>query len=175
MKKVISIATGLLAIIPGLATLKSGLWAPEKYKFLFGGFIEFFGALTLLILWTKREKIKTIASAVKLRITAILVFIFLLSTSLYIFLINKADIEQSTRGSLFFPLVLKGDLKEMVDKSGSRIAAIENYGIDEVEEQLFKQPDINYTITVISLLLVYSILFTTLTLSFGVNAIEYEE
>jgi len=175
MKRVILIATGLLAIIPGLATLKSGLWAPDKYKFLFGGFIEFFGALTLLILWTKREKIKTIASSLKLRITAILVFTFLLSTSFYIFLINKVDIEHSTRGNLFFPLALKGDLKEMVDKSGSRVAAIENYGIDEVEEQLFKQPDINYTITVISLLLVYTILFTSLTLSFGVNAIEYDE
>ncbi|RZK25525.1 MAG: hypothetical protein EOO43_05295 [Flavobacterium sp.] len=63
----------------------------------------------------------------------------------------------------------------MVDKSGSRIAAIENYGIDEIEEQLFTQPDINFTVTVISLLLIYSIIFISLTLSFGVNAIEYEE
>jgi hypothetical protein len=175
MKKVISIATGLLAIIPGLITFKSGFWAPEKYKFLFGGFIEFFGALILIILWTKREYIKTIASNIKQRITIILVFVFILSTSSYIFLINKADIEHSTRGRLFFPLIINGDLKEMVEKSGSRIAAIEDYGIDEVEEQLFKQPEFNYSITIVILLLVYSILFTTLTLSFGVNSIEYEE
>jgi hypothetical protein len=174
MNRVLSIITGIIAVIPGLATLRNGLWAPEKYKFLFGGFIEFFCALSLLILWTRRSKIKQILPATKLKLTLLFVFIFLLSTSTYIFLINKTDINHSSRGSVFFPISLTGDLKSIVDKSGSRLAAIENYGIDEINEQLDKQPDINFTITILTLLAVYTILFVCLTLTFGINSIEYD-
>lgn len=174
MKKTLSIITALVGIIPGLLTLKNGLWAPDYYKFLFGAFVEIFGTISLLLLWNRRVKIRAISAAKSLKFTIGLVIFFLLTCSSYIFLEGKTDIIHPDRGHLFFPLQLEGDLKEMVSKSGSRIEVIENFGIDEIEQQLFKQSEENRTLTIIVLLTNYILIFTSLTLIFGINSIEKE-
>ena len=58
MKNLFLTFSGIFGAIPGLAVIQSGLGVPPNYNVLFGGFIEAFGVLTLLILWVNRNNIK---------------------------------------------------------------------------------------------------------------------
>ena len=68
MKKIFVAASAAFAAIPGVAVIASGLGTPpgSGYRWLFGGVIEAFGALALLILWINRSKLRRIS---KRRIT----------------------------------------------------------------------------------------------------------
>jgi hypothetical protein len=157
------------AAIPGVAVIASGLGTPPGtyYKWLFGGVIEAFGALALLLLWVNKNKLSE--SKKKLKITraalimGVLCFVLI---AVYVLLFQHTVVEHA-RGTAYYPLWLDGTIERMVERAGSREAAIENYGIAGVQKGIDEMGGGTLALTSILLLLVYQGIFTSLTLSFG--------
>ena len=61
MKAFFVSAAAVFAAVPGLGVIASGLGTPPgtEYRLLFGGVIEGFGALALIILWVNQKKTST--------------------------------------------------------------------------------------------------------------------
>ena len=58
MKKLFMAASLIFASIPGISVMTSGLGTPPGYGKMFGGVIQAFGALAILLLLASREKLK---------------------------------------------------------------------------------------------------------------------
>lgn len=169
MKKILLGLSGIFAILPGIVTIQNGLGTPDQYKFLFGGVVEGVGILILLLLYNQKNNISN-WPIVKLRkFTFLSIIGFVVSLILYISLVSIINIKHESRGNLVFPIYCKGELKEMVDKSGSRLGAIEKYGIDAVEELITEQPEFSFIVTKVILLLIFTLTFSFLTFAFGIN------
>ena len=60
MKKLFLAASGLFAAVPGLMIISKSIGTPPSYEHLFGGVIEAFGVLSLLILLVNKNKLKKV-------------------------------------------------------------------------------------------------------------------
>jgi hypothetical protein len=166
MKKFLLAVAGVFGAIPGLTVIQSGIGAPPGYKVLFGGVIEAFGTLSLLLLWINRKKIKRLsARRVTKRALALasLCFAFI---AVYITLFNYCVVAHQ-RGTAYYPLWTSGKIADMVTRAGSRRAAIERYGIAAVDQAIDEMPGVPLELTAVVLLFLYQGIFTTLSVLFG--------
>jgi hypothetical protein len=166
MKRLLLAVTGLLGAIPGLAVIQSGIGSPPGYKILFGGTIETFGALSLLLLWINRKKIKRLAARRVTRTAIALAALCFVFIAFYITLFSLCVVGHQ-RGTAYYPLWTGGKAADMVARAGSRRAAIERYGIDAVVQAIDEMPGGAVELTTVVLLFVYQGIFTTLSLMFG--------
>jgi hypothetical protein len=167
MKKVFLAASAVFSSIPGLLVIASGLGTPPDYKVLFGGVIEAFGVIALLILWINKNKIEDLPTPKVTKIAIALALGCILMLFTYVYLINQCVVTVDGRGTAYYPLYINGEIAESVNSAGSRRAAIERWGIDTVLEEINELPGYYLTITTIILLFIYQLIFTTLTITFG--------
>ena len=176
MNKALKAAAGIFAILPGLAVLQGGLGVPPEQgmKLIFGGTIEAFGVLSLLLVaingaWIRSlsRRVVTIATI----IIGVLGFALLLA---YIGCYQYCVVTVDPRGTVYFPLWNGGDLARMVSDTGSRSAAIEKYGRYAVYEAAKGMGELPAVETNAVLLLLYTGVFTSLTWAFGLPA-KHEE
>jgi hypothetical protein len=176
MKKVsdfLSLASGVFAVIPGIAVLTSSVGVPpNSSKALFGGVIEAVGVLTLMILWLNKSWIKksSIKKINKLSFISILAFVISLFT--YIFLFNYLVVQVENSDSVFFPLWSNGELKASLLEFGSRNELINQWGRDDVYKVIQSSSETPLLITTLIMLFNYMLTFFSLTFSFGLLAIK---
>jgi hypothetical protein len=167
MKKIFLAASAVFCSIPGLLVIASGLGTPPDYKVLFGGVIEAFGVIALLILLINKRRIEALSTSKVTKIAIALAIGCVLMLFTYIYLFSQCVVTVEGRGTAYYPLYLSGEIASSVNRAGSRRAAIERYGIDEVLEEIDELPGHYLTLTTILLLFVYQLVFTTLTVTFG--------
>jgi len=177
MKKLFLAASGLFAAVPGLIILQTGLGTPpgSNYKMLFGGTIEAFGALALLLLWVNRASIRKMRPRRVTRWAVVAVIVCFVSVALYIALFSLCvKRNEKWRATVYFPLWLNGEVAEMVNDRGGRNAAIDAYGPADVIEAINQMPggDIALPVTTILHLLLYQSIFTSLAVAFGILGIH---
>jgi hypothetical protein len=169
----LSVASGVFAVIPGITVLISNIGVPpNSSKTLFAATIEALGVLTLLLLWLNKESIKQKSLQSITRISVYSIIIFLLALFSYIFLYGYlvVDVENST--PLFFPLWSEGELKTYLEKFGTRSELIRQWGRDDVYKVIQSSSTIPLLITTILLLIIYQLIFVSLTFSFGILGIK---
>lgn len=168
MKKLFLAASALFGAIPGLAIIQSGLGSPPGYHVLFGGVVESFGVLTLILLWVNRAGLQKLKPKRVTRLTITAAVICFVCIGLYIGLYKHCVVTSTVyNAKAYYPLWVTGDIADIVARSGGRSAAIDEYGIGEVAEAINKMPSIVLTVTTIVLLLVYQAVFSTLAIAFG--------
>ncbi|HKQ03983.1 MAG TPA: hypothetical protein VJ464_02545 [Blastocatellia bacterium] len=166
MKKLFVAASGIFAAIPGLVIIQTGLGTPPSYSVLFGGCVEAFGALTLVLLWANKSKIVRLTARKATRMSVRLAALCFVSLAIYLLLYNLCIVENPPRGTVYYPLWLSGEAAELVALSGGRSAAIGEYGIMGVREAIAKMPSFALTFTTILLLLIYQAIFNSLAAAF---------
>jgi hypothetical protein len=164
--KIFLAASSAFGAIPGIAVIIKGIGAPPNSQLLFGGIIEAFGALSLLILWLNRKNIRLI-KADKLTRWSIMLGAISLASFLGYILIYGICVKSDTKGSTYLPLWLSGDLKVMVERTGSRDAAIQTYGIDAIHNAIRKEASTALPLTTLVLLAVLLVGLNSLTIAFG--------
>ena len=167
MKQLFLAATAVFGVVPGLAIIGKGIGAPPEMNFLFGGVVEAFGALALIILWVNKDKIVKLPTVKVTRwavALGLLCFIFIV---VYVIIYSYCVVKHEDSGTAYYPLWMTGDIAKMVEKAGSRQAAIDDYGIDAVKEKINKMSPFALSITSTVLLLIYQSVFTSLTIAFG--------
>jgi hypothetical protein len=167
IKKLFLAASALFAAVPGFAVMWKGIGTPPDYAYLFGGVIEAFGSLSLIILWANKNKIKRLSTKriTKLAIRlGVLAFLFLV---LYIFLYSYCVKAHPTHDTVFYPLWTSGRLAELVKRAGGRWEALDKYGFWPIYNGINAMPTYARVITVSILLFVYQAIFSTLSLAFG--------
>jgi hypothetical protein len=167
MKQLFLAAAAVFSSIPGLLVIASGLGTPPNYKVLFGGVIEAFGVIAILVLWINKNKIKKMPTRKVSKVAIVLALACILLLFTYLYLFNQSVVTVEGRGTAYYPLYISGEIAGMVNTAGSRKAAIERYGIDEVVEQIDKMPEFYSTLTTVTLLFTYQLVFTILTITFG--------
>lgn len=168
MKALLISVAGIFAAIPGLLILASGLGVPPGRTGLFGGAIEAFGSLVLLLLWLNAGKLKRMSARAATRSSVVMGISALCVFALYIFLFSLTVQTHAMRGTAYFPLWTTGTLQQMVDRAGSRAAAIERYGIDAVQLAIDQMSPAPLAVTTILMLALYVLAFTLLTAAFGI-------
>jgi len=166
VKKSLLAAAAVFGAIPGLTVMQSGMGTPPGYKVLFGGTIEAFGTLGLLILWTNRKRIKRLAYRRVTRLSLALASASFGFLVIYLVVFPNCVVSHP-RGTAYYPIWVTGKAADMVSRAGSRTAAIERYGIDAVREAIGQVSGWLVPITTVILLFLYQGVFTTLALCFG--------
>lgn len=100
MKNVFLSFSAAFAAIPGVAVLVSGLSVPPDSKLLFGGLLEAFGALALLMVYTNKSKIKKLDLNRLNRLCAIGVMVSLASLFAYVVTLNICIVKHLSRNSI---------------------------------------------------------------------------
>lgn len=168
MKKLFRAASGVFGALPGVAIIVKGIGTPPDYNWLFGGVIEALGALSLILLFVNRMKIKRFSDRKVTRVAIILAIVFFASLICYTLLFEHCVVTHPARGTAYYPLCLDGEIAEMVESAGSRFEAIERYGIAGVVLAIGNMGGAALTLTTILLLSIYQAVFTSLTLAFGI-------
>jgi hypothetical protein len=177
MKKLFLAASGLFAAIPGLVILQTGLGTPpgDNYKMLFGGTVEAFGTLILIILWVNRTSIRRMRPRRATKWSIILIVVCFISIASYITLYNQCVIKNKKwHATVYFPLWLSGEIANDVADKGGRNALVNEYSAVEVMEIIDKMPNIGLAlaITTVLHLLLYQAIFTSLAAAFGILGIH---
>jgi len=168
MKKLFLGASAAFAALPGAAVIISGLGTPpgSGYKWLFGGVIEAFGALALVILSLNQNRLRRVAKRRVTRFAILLAALCFVLIVCYVLLFRLTVVEHE-RGTAYYPVWLSGDISRMVERAGSREAAIERYGIGGVRDSIDRMGGLPLALTSVLLLLVYQGIFTSLAVAFG--------
>jgi uncharacterized membrane protein len=181
MKNLFLAASGVLGVVPGLVTLQSGIGLPPGTKLLFGGTVEAFGAFVLVIIWANQHSLvalsKRIVTQVGIGFAVICFVLLLIYTSLVNFCVVEPQSSQHKEyGPVYYPLWVTGNVSELVDKAGSRTAALDRYGPEDIANKLNEMPCIMLwrIVTTAILLLLYQGIFTTLAAAFGLVALHAE-
>jgi hypothetical protein len=175
MKKLFLTLAGVVGSIPGIAVWQSGLGTPPDKNLLFGGVVQAFGAISLLLLWVNRAKLKLIPKPKITRLVVYLIVTCFAMLSIYLWLFGLTVVQHEFRGTAYYPIWTSGEIAIMVESAdNSRYYAIEKYGIDAVKEAIHKMPNAALAITTIVLLFIYQAIFSTLTIAFGVLGIQEE-
>ncbi|WP_018612488.1 hypothetical protein [Segetibacter koreensis] len=176
MKKLsafLSVASGVFAVIPGITVMISNVGVPpNSSKTLFAATIEALGVLTLMLMWLNKEWIKQKSLQTITRISVYSIGIFLLSLFAYIFLYGYLVVDVENSNSLFFPLWAEGELKTYLEKFGSRPELIRQWGRDDVYKVIQSSSTVPLLFTTILLLIIYQLIFVSLTFSFGILGIK---
>ena len=173
MKKLFLALAGSVGAIPGIAILQSGLGTPPDDRILFGGVVEAFGAMSLLLLWVNRSRLALLPKMRTTRLSVYLIIACFAFIVIYISLFGFTVVKDDIRGTIYYPLWTTGDMAMMITSANnSRHYAIEKYGIDDVNEAIHKMPSWPLAVTTSVLLLIYQAVFSTLTMAFGMLAIR---
>jgi hypothetical protein len=170
LRSILLAASGLFFSVPGLAAILKGLGAPPGYQAVFGGFVEALGALSMVLLILRRDKLREMALGRATKTSLVLCASSLFSLLVYLFLFNFCIVTHPTHGTVFFPLWTSGHLSEIVSRAGSRYAALDRYGtfpITSAVRNMWGYP-LPMVVTVGSLLLSYQAIFTTLAIALAV-------
>jgi hypothetical protein len=167
MKRLFIGASGIFAATPGLAIILKGTGTPPEYNYLFGGVIEALGALSIIILWINKGKIKRLPIRKITRVAIILSVVCFASLILYIGLFKFCVISHPAHGTVYYPLWTSGRIAELVGRTGGRWEALDRYGITPIYNAISQMPAYAITITTALLLFVYQAIFTSLTIAFG--------
>ena len=175
MKKLFLTLSGIVGSIPGIAVWQSGLGTPPEMNLLFGGVVQAFGTISLLLLWINRVKLKLLP---KLQLTKLVIYLIVscyILLLIYLWLFGLTVVKHNVRGTAYYPLWTSGEIAMMVESAdNSRYYAIEKYGIDAVKEAINKMPNAALALTTIVLLFIYQAIFSTLIIAFGVLGIQEE-
>jgi uncharacterized membrane protein len=169
-------ASAAFAVVPGVAVLLSNIGVPPTSSTaLFSSTLEAIGALTLMILWINKNKIRerTEKKITQLAIGSAIIFIASLCTYFLLFGHLTESVPHSE--SLFFPLWPQGELKMDLQKFESRSEMITQFGRDDVAQLIETTSKTTLHITTILLLLLYQLIFVPLTFAFGLLAIKSTE
>ena len=176
LKASLKAASGVFAIIPGLAVLATNIGVPPNCsKVLFFATIESFGIFALLLLRLNQDtfksfRIKTINS---LAIAAMMVFA--LSLFAYLYLYSEYVVEINGSSPLFFPVWPRGELAHGLATIGSKANLIKEWGRDDVFHVINLSSSLMLTYTTLLFLLVYQLIFVSLTFAFGILALRVDE
>lgn len=170
MKKLFLTASGLFSAIPGLTIIWKGIGTPPGYEVLFGGIIEAFGALSLIILMVNKAKLKRLTSYKATKLAIVLSISCFLSLVIYMLLFNFCVVAHPTHGTVYYPMWTGGNLTELIQRTGSRYGALDRYGSYPVTKAIQQMPGhpLPLIVTTALLLLVYQAIFTTLATAFGI-------
>jgi len=170
MKKLFLAASGLFSAIPGLTIIWKGIGTPPGYEFLFGGIIEAFGALALIILLVNKTKLKRLTSRRATKFAIVLGTSCFISLVIYMLLFNLCVVVHPTHGTVYYPIWSGGHLTELIQRTGSRYAALDRYGSYPLTKAIQEMPGhpLPLIVTTALLLLVYQAVFTTLATAFGI-------
>ncbi|MGF7038740.1 hypothetical protein [Mucilaginibacter lappiensis] len=176
LKTSLKAASGVFAIIPGLAVLATNIGVPPNCsKVMFFATIESFGIFTLLLLRLNHDSFKlfSIKTINCLAIGAIAVFAFALF--LYLYLFSEYVVEFSGTSPLFFPIWPQGELKQGLATMGSKINLVKEWGRDDVFHVIRSSSSLMLTYTTLFFLFVYQLVFVSLTFAFGILALRVGE
>lgn len=176
MKTTLKAAAAIFGVLPGFGVLQSGLGVPpeEGMKLIFGGIIEAFGVLSLLLLFVNRTAIQRWSKRVVTRKAAILASVTFILLLGYLGLYHYCVVTSDPRGTVYFPFWNGGDLATMVSEAGGRAAAIDMYGRYAVYEAVQSMGEFPAILTTGILLVLYTSVFTCLTLAFGLPSTHQE-
>ena len=121
MRKLFLAVSGMFAAVPGFAIMWKGIGTPPTYAFMFGGVIEAFGSLTLLLLWMNRAKIKAGKPKTIVVTTAVLGIVGFISLITYLALSSLCIISHPQHHVVFFPLWSSGDLSVLIARPAEDI------------------------------------------------------
>jgi hypothetical protein len=179
MKPLFLIASGTLAVVPGLMTLQSGIGVPPGTKVLFGGGVEAFGALALLLVWANRERLSAMKTATATVLAVSLACFCLLCLVTYtsllaVCVVETTKPEHKAYGPVFFPLSLDGQIADLVAKKKSRVAVLNEFGPGAIADMMHEMPGIAsaFVVTKVVLFLLYQAVFTSLVLTFGLLGVQ---
>jgi hypothetical protein len=174
MKKLFAAASGIFGCIPGISVMWTELGTPPGYGKIFGGVIQAFGALAILLLFANKEKLRRLNSRKVTLVAIVLASASLVFLILYIQLLTLSVVSHPIHGTVYYPLWNSGHAQEMIDRAGGRYAAVDHYGSYPVSKAVHEAPSyaLASVATTILLLLVYQGIFTTLTLAFGVMGLR---
>jgi hypothetical protein len=177
MKKVFLAASGVFASIPGIGIIVSGLGTPPGYSKLFGGVIEAFGALAILLLATSKGKVQKLPARQVMKTVIILAIASLCLVVLYLQLSALCIVTHPIHGTVYYPLWSSGHLAQMLDLAGGRYAAVDRYGFYPVSKAIQEAPNypLSMVVTTALLLLVYQGIFTALTVAFGILGLRSDK
>lgn len=169
MKKLFAAASGIFGCIPGISIMWTELGTPPGYGKIFGGVIQAFGALAILLLFANKEKLRQLNSRKATLVAIVLASASLVFLILYIQLLTFSVVSHPLHGTVYYPLWNTGHAQEMINRAGGRYAAVDHYGSYPVNRAVHEAPSYAAAsvATTILLLLVYQGIFTTLTLAFG--------
>lgn len=167
MKKLFLTISGVFGAVPGAAILLRGLLVPPGRKLLFGGVVEAFGALALLILWTNKKSLMRLSSTKATKLSIFFGVLFFIFLAIFILTNSLCIIQHETRGTVYYPLWTGSELARMIKNAGGRYPAIDKYGIDDIIKKTHS-PEINLILTDIILIFMYQAVFSSLTISFGI-------
>jgi len=141
-------ASGVLAVMPGLAAILRALGTPPGRTELYGGLLVAAGTLTLLSVAYSKGRIQRLRARV---VAAAAFALFFASVSLacvygglYRSVVVK-HVEQfhadaaPRKVDLFFPLSPGGELAEMIEFAGGRDEAIAYYDVTRIQVELSRQ------------------------------------
>lgn len=166
-------ASATFGVLPGIAILLTNLGVPpDASKLLFAGTIEAIGVLTLLTLWTNKEKIKGFTAQKITRFIIISTGIFLVSLFFYLFLFGQYVVQVSHSNPLLFPFWPQDELKEGLIHYGSKVTLIQNWGADDVYKVIQSSSPVSVQLTTLILLFNYLIVFFSITFAFGILGIK---
>lgn len=174
--KILSSASGVFGLIPGIAVMITELGVPPNTsKVLFAATIESLGALAILILWLNKNKIKKLSTQAVTKYTVALSIIFIVSFFSYILFFGFFVVEVPNSESLLFPFWPQNELKEGLTEFGSKAELIRNWGRDDVYKMIQRSSSVALQFTKIIFLTVYIAIFICLTLAFGILGIALSE
>jgi hypothetical protein len=175
MKTLFLAASGTIAVVPGLLTLESGVGSPPGSKILFGGGVEAFGTLALLLLWANSDRLsqlqKRTVTCIGVSLAAFCVLCLIVYVSLFsVCVVETTKAEHRAYGPVFFPLWISGDIATLVRTKHSRAAVLNEFGPGAIADMLNEMPGITFAhiVTQAVLFLLYQAVFTCLVLAFGI-------
>jgi hypothetical protein len=173
LKNFYSAASAVFAVMPGMTILLSNVGVPPNTsKVLFAGITESLGVITIMILWLNKQKFKTLTNRSVTRLCLISLSIFLIAICSYFFLFALLIVPVNNSEALYFPLWPAGELKESLQQFGSKAELIRQWGRDDVYKVIQSSSTIALQFTTLILLIIYQLIFVSLTFSFGILGIK---
>ena len=179
MKKIgtiLTAASGTFALVPGIAVLITEVGVPPgTSSVMYATVMESLGVLSLLILWLNKNKLQQLSVKSATRITILLAVSFFVFLIVYLQLFGFYVVSTPGSESLLFPLWPQGELASGLAKYDSKATLIREWGRDDVFNVIAESSNLALQWSKMVFLLVYVIMFTSLTLSFGILGVCIKE
>jgi hypothetical protein len=168
MRKFFLAASGVFAAIPGTAVIFKGVGAPPNYQYLFGGIIEAFGTLGLIVLFINKNKLRRTKTQKITKAAISLGILSFVSLIVYMAIFQHCVVSHPTHGTVYFPLWTDGRIARYVERTGGRWQALDEYGFYAIESAIREMTFLARPLTTAVLLFTYQTVFTSLTLAFSI-------
>ena len=155
MDKTLIWASRIVGLVPGVAVLLKGFGCPPEREKIFGGFIEGFGALALIIVEMNRGRLRSLSRAAATRLTWRVGALALALFVVYFFLIDFCIVRLTGRSPVYFPIVVCASLAHEIEEAGSRAALVERWGAGGAEDAIHQCSDSWLAGSTAALLLLY--------------------